>query len=685
MESAKKSPAPALASCLAILMPLSAQAALPAPAPVAPRFSTNYMDPSVNPAADFYRFACGRWLDQNPVPADKSRWSGFDELQERNFHLVRVLLEEAAADTLAPARSPPRQIGDFFRAAMDTNRLEALGLSPLQPDLARIAAADSGAAGMQRVAGLHRRGVHLLFEPSVVPDPKDSAVSALYLWQGGLGLPDRDYYLSEGFRPQREQYQRHVASMLTLLGDTPEAAARAAEHVLTLETELAKASRTRTELRDDEKNYHKKRWNELLTLTPHLPWDAYVEALDIPQPSHVIVGQPEFLEALDRLAGETDREAWTAYLRWHLLRNTAAHLNAEAEDRNFAFYGTVLRGQPQPEPRWQRAARTLDGALGEALGRLYVDRHFPPVARERMNELVEDLKAVFRDRLQRVEWMEPATRRLALEKFERFTTKIGHPPTFRDYSAIEIRPDDHLGNVWRAAEFEMQRQLARIGRPVDRSEWGMTPQTVNAYFNPAYNEIVFPAGILQPPFFDFEMDDAVNYGAIGVVIGHEITHGYDDQGRKYDAEGNLRDWWTATDTREFEARARKLEEQFSRYEALPGQFVNGQLTLGENMADLGGLDIAFEALQRALQRHPDRRRTVEGLTPEQRFFLSLSQLWRVNWREPELRRRLVVDPHSPGQFRAIGSHVNSPAWYEAWSIPESSPLYRPPAERVKIW
>ncbi len=662
-----------------------AAGAEPTAAPRVPRFSADYIDRGVDPSTDFYRFACGQWLRQNPVPADKSRWAGFDELQERNYHLIRDLLTRAAADTAAPARSPARLIGDFYRSAMDTNRLEQLGVKPIASDLDRISKLASVEEGMRFVADLHRRGIGALFDSAVAPDPKNSTVYALLFWQGGLGLPDRDYYLTDGFKAQRDQYRRHVAAMLRLLGDGPAEADRAAEAILELETELARASRTRTELRDDEKNYHKKTANQLRTLTPSIPWDAYFDALGIQPPADVIVGQPEFLEALDRLVRETEPETWASYLRWHVLRSSASYLSAAVEDTHFAFYGTALRGQPQAEPRWQRAAKTLDSALGEALGRLYVENHFPAAARTRMAELVENLKDVFRDRLARVEWMGEATRQEALKKFARFSTKIGHPETFRDYSSIEVRPDDYLGNVQRATEFEVKRQLARIGRPVDRTEWGMTPQTVNAYFNPAYNEIVFPAGILQPPFFDPEMDDAINYGAIGVVIGHEITHGYDDQGRKYDAEGNLRDWWTAADTKEFDQRAQKLVAQYGQYEALPGQFVNGQLTLGENLADLGGLDIAFEALQRALKKNPEKRRAVDGFTPEQRFFLSLSQLWRVNWREPELRRRLVVDPHSPGQFRGIGPHVNLPEFYAAWPQSEKSPWFCKPEDRAKIW
>lgn len=653
--------------------------------PEIPRFSTNHIDYSVDPKRDFYAFATGAWQKRNPVPADKARWSGFDELQERNWHLVKTLLEESAASADAPAGSPQRGVGTFYRSAMDTARIDELGVRPIEPDLNQITTLGSVEEGFRLVASLHRRGVGAAFGAYVLPDPKNSSVYALRLWQGGLGLPDRDYYLSDGFAKERDAYRVHVAKMLRFLGDSEASAAEAADLILELETELAKASRARVDLRDGEKNYHKKTLAELQELTPQLPWKAYFDELGATGLETVIVGQPEFFQAFNRLVETQPGEAWAGYLRWHVLRSTASLLAAPIEDENFRFYGTTLRGQPQNEPRWKRAAGVIDGSIGEAVGSLYVARHFPPAARERMAELVANLKEVFRDRLAQVPWMTEVTRRQAIQKFERFSTKIGHPEVFRDYSAIVLKSDDYFGNVQRSAEFESKRQMARIGRPVDRKEWGMTPQTVNAYFSPLFNEIVFPAGILQPPFFDPTLDDAVNYGAIGVVIGHEITHGYDDQGRKYDAEGNLRDWWTEADAREFKARAEKLVAQYGKYEALPGQFVNGQLTLGENIADLAGTSIAFEALQRHLKKHPERRRTIDGMSPEQRFFLSLAQLWRVTWREAELKRRLVVDSHSPGQFRGIGPHVNLPAFYQAWGLEESSPFYLKPADRAEIW
>jgi putative endopeptidase len=671
------------ASALWLTLPVAVGAA--ENPPLVPRFSMSYVDRSVDPKADFYQFATGAWRKNNPVPSDKSRWAGFDELQERNWWLIRGILVKAAAEAQAPAASPLRQVGDFFAAAMDTNRIERLGFTPLDPEWSRLKEVRDPETAMALLADWHLRGIAAGFGMGVQPDAKDSSVYALHFVQGGLGLPDRDYYLAEGFTSQRDRYRRHIAAQLRLLGDGESEAGAAAEAVLALETRLAKASRTRTELRDREKNYHKLSRNELDQLAPHLPWGAYFRAAGITDPATVIVGQPEFFKELDRMVSEVEADHWLAYLRWHLVSSLAEHLHAAPADESFGFYGTVLRGQPQQEPRWQRAAKSIDGALGEALGRLYVQEHFPPAAAARMSELIANLRGVFRERLGKLEWMGESTRRQALQKFDRFTEKVGHPKQFRDYSGLEIRRDDHLGNVLRANVFESRRELARIGKRVDRAEWHMTPQTVNAYFSPPLNEIVFPAGILQPPFFDLEMDDAVNYGAIGVVIGHEITHGYDDQGRKYDAEGNLRDWWTEADGKEFDRRAAKVVDQYGAYEALPGKRVNGRLTLGENIADLGGTSIAFEALQRALAKDPSRRRVIDGLTPEQRFFLSLSQLWRVNWREAELQRRLVVDPHSPGQFRGIGPHVNLPEFYQAWGITETSPLWRKPEDRAKIW
>jgi putative endopeptidase len=653
-------------------------------APRVPRFSPDYMDLSVKPGTDFYQYADGKWVKNNPVPADKSRWGAFMELQERNWFLIHQILDYTL--TCKPqANSSSQKVADFFRSAMNTNRLEQLGFKPLQPDLKRIEKLKGADDLLRLLADFHARGIDAGFNRSASPDAKNSEVYAFYLGQGGLGLPDRDYYLTERFAKQREAYAAHVAKMFALLGEAPDAAKTHAATVLELETALAKASKSRVELRDPIANYHKFTVAEIVRDYSNARLPLYLAASDLGKLSEVIIRQPEFFKALIALAAQRPLADWKVYLRWHLLRAAAPYLNAVAEEESFAFYGKVLRDQQEQEPRWQRAARVIDGEIGEALGQLFVERHFPPTARARMLELVQNLKVIFHDRLQKADWMTGTTRAKALAKFDRFTQKIGHPDKFRDYSTVQIRPDDFLGNVQRADAFETRRELRRVGQPVDKTEWHMTPETVNAYFNPSQNEIVFPAGILQPPFFDMEMDDAVNYGAIGVVIGHEITHGYDDQGRKYDADGNLNDWWTEADAKAFEARAQKVAEQYNAYEPLPGVHVNGELTLGENLADLGGTSIAYEALQRALAKDPSKRKKIDGLTPEQRFFISLSQIWRTNCRDAEARRLVTVDPHSPGQFRAIGPHVNQPEFYEAFDIKEGMPMWRAPELRTKIW
>jgi putative endopeptidase len=649
-----------------------------------PRFSTDYMDRSIRPGDDFYRYADGKWIKQNPVPADKSRWGAFMELQERNWFVIHQILDSTCT---AAVRNnlPSQKVADFYRSAMDTNRLEQLGFKPIQPGLKQIGDLKTTGDLLKLLADLHSRGISACFGRSASPDAKNSGFYAFYVAQGGLGLPDRDYYLTDRFAKQREGYVAHIAKMFILLGEEPEAAKGHAATVLELETALAKASKSRVELRDPLANYHKFAVADVASAHPDVPVKSYFEAAGLENLADVIIRQPEFFEVLYTMLKDRPLVDWKTYLRWHLVRSTAPYLHSAAEEESFAFYGKVLREQQVQEPRWQRAAKVIDGEIGEALGQIFVGKHFPPAARARMEELVGNVKAVFRDRLAKLEWMAESTRAKALAKFERFTQKIGHPEKFRDYSSVEIHPDDFLGNIQRAEAFETRREFARIGQPVDKSEWHMTPQTVNAYFNPSQNEIVFPAGILQPPFFDLSMDDAVNYGAIGVVIGHEITHGYDDQGRKFDAEGNLNDWWTEADAKAFEARAEKLIDQYNAYEPLPGLHVNGRLTLGENIADLGGTSIAYEALQRSLAKDPSKSKKISGLTPEQRFFLSLSQIWRTNCREAEMRRLVTVDPHSPGQYRAVGPHVNLQEFYDAFRIKASAKMWRAPEARAKIW
>ncbi|HEV2392292.1 MAG TPA: M13 family metallopeptidase [Verrucomicrobiae bacterium] len=665
------------------VQPVSAQTADTA-APKVPRFSVEYMDAAVAPGADFYRYADGDWIKNNPVPADKSRWGSFAELQERNWFLIHQILDSTCAGA-NDANSPAQKVADFFRSAMDTNRLEQLGFSPLQPDLLRIEEMAGIPDLLRLLANFQGRGISAGFGRSASPDAKNSAVYAFYLGQGGLGLPDRDYYLTERFAKAREAYRVHIGKMLQLLGEKPEAAQTHAATVLDLETRLATASKARADLRDPISNYHKFAVADIQRDYPDAPIATYLAAAGLPNLKEVIIRQPEFFQAFYKLVKERPLDDWKVYLRWHLLRSMAPYLHAAAEEESFAFYGKVLREQQEQEPRWQRAAHVIDSEIGEALGQLFVEKYFPPAARARMIELVDNLKGVFRDRLQKADWMTEATRAKALAKFDRFTSKIGHPDRFRDYSSVAVRPEDFLGNVQRADQFETDREFRRVGGPVDRTEWHMTPETVNAYFSPPLNEIVFPAGILQPPFFDVQMDDAVNYGGIGAVIGHEMTHGYDDQGRKYDADGNLKDWWTEADAKAFEARAQKVVEQFNAYEPLPGLHVNGKLTLGENIADLGGASIAFEALERVLAKNPAKRKTIDGLTPEQRFFVSWAQIWRTNCRDAEQRRLITIDPHSPGQFRAIGPLVNLDAFYRAFGVQPGSPMWRAPSLRAKIW
>jgi putative endopeptidase len=658
----------------------------PAPAePRVPRFSVDYLDRGTEPSTDFYRFAAGSWVRENPVPSDKSRWGAFDELLQRNFHLIRSILEEAATTPPGPEYSVRRQVGEFFASALDTARRNALGFAPIAPALARIESVRSVGDLYRVLAEMHRAGGEGLFDSYVYPDKKASEVYAFYLDQGGLSLPDREYYLDPQFEKVRAAFRAHLDRSFRSLGHPPERAAAATTAVLGIETELATASRTRTELRDEEKNYHQIPVPDLVAGHPTTPWSQYLADRELGSVPHVIVGQPEFFTALAQAVASHPLSEWQEYLRFQLLRTSAPFLHEAAEAEWFDFFHRTLLGQPEPEPLWKRAAMVTDVLLGEALGELYVARAFPPEARRRMQEMVDDLCAVFRDRLRGRDWMGEATRERALAKFARFAQKIGHPDQYRDYSTIRIDRDDYFGNVQRARAFEVHRQVVRVGGPVDRTEWGMTPPTVNAYFSPVKNEIVFPAGILQPPFFDVTMDDAVNYGGIGAVIGHEITHGYDDQGRKFDVDGNLHDWWTDADAREFERRARKVVEQYNRYSPLPGLTVNGELTLGENLADLGGLSIAYEALQRRLARAPERRRSIDGFSPEQRFFLSWAQVWRQTVREPETRRRVVTDPHSPGEFRAMGAAVNQDAFFDAFRISPGTPMWRTKQDRVGIW
>ena len=648
----------------------------------APRFSVNYMDRAADPRKDFYRYAVGKWLETHPLPPDRPRYGAFNELFDWNLARLRIIAERCARDAGSTRDPVIRMVGDFYRSALDKRRIETARFKPVE-DLWRTATGVSSPEDVvQAIVLFHNDGVDAGFSAFSKADDRDSAHYAFYLEQGGLSLPDREYYLSGDLAKIREQYLDHVARMFVLKGLSTTLAKKWAAGVLRVETLLARVSRTRADLREREKNYNRKGIKEIEDEYPSLLLGRYLRELGVPTISYVVVGQPEFFERLDALVRKGDIDEWRAYLCWAALHSAAPYLHSAVEEESFDFFQRKLTGQKKQQPRRKRALRVIDSSIGEALGKLYVEENFPDEARRRANVLVDDLREVFRRRLEEIPWMSRRPRKLALSKFSRFRAKIGSPERFRDYSAIRIDPRDYAGNVRRSASFEVHRQTRRVGGRVDKSEWLMTPPTVNAYFEETVNEIVFPAGILQPPYFDHTADDAVNYGAIGVVIGHEITHGYDDQGRKYDGEGNLRDWWTTEDKRRFNRKANAVVRAYSAQQILPGLYVNGKLTLGENIADLGGVSIALEALQRRLANSAAGRRAIDGLTPEQRFFISYSQIWRQNTSQLEARRLATVDPHSPAKVRGVLPAKNHPAFDHAFP-PREGESRGPP--RIGVW
>ena len=677
------------AANLALLgCPWSPLAAADAPPVAPPPIDLGNLDTKVKPGDDFYLYADGGWLEKNPIPAAYSRWGSFEELVERNNATLHTILDDCAANPGA-AGGIRQKVGDFYASGMDEKATDAAGVQPLADEFARVAAVKDRAELPALLAHLHTIGVEAGFSLNVGADDKNSTTNIAQLYQGGLGLPDRDYYTKDDDRSKtlRQQYEEHVAKMFTLLGDPSDKAAAAAKAVVGLETELAKASKTRVELRDPEANYHKQGLDEAAKVAAGFDVKKYFAAIATVDPGQINVGQPDFFKRYGDLSASTSLDDWKTYLRWHIVRAYAPYLSAPFVDENFRFNGQTLTGAKEILPRWKRVLRQTDSDLGEALGQLYVEKAFTPQAKTRALELVKDLRSVLRERLSNLEWMGPETRAAALKKLDAFTVKIGYPDKWRDYSALKVSRQSYAVNVMAAKTFAAKRELAKINQPVDKLEWGMTPPTVNAYYNPSQNEIVFPAGILQPPFFNADADDAVNYGGIGGVIGHEMTHGFDDQGRQYDAEGNLKNWWTPEDLKNFEERSKKIVSQFEDYQPIEGAHVNGSLTQGENIADLGGTKIAFSALQKALARQgaDAAAKKIDGFTPDQRFFLSWATVWRNNIRPEMLRMRLVTDPHSPGRYRVIGPLSNLPEFQKAFNVPENSAMVRPAAERVNIW
>jgi putative endopeptidase len=644
-----------------------------------------WVDAGTRPQDDLFEHVNGRWLHSHVIPDDRSTDGAFRELRDRSEADVRAIVEEAAAVPAQERSAVQQQIGDLFTAFGDVEGVEAAGTAPLQPLLDEVAAASDRAALAAVLGRRQREGLAGLVATFVSTDAKDSSRYLVQLQQSGLGLPDESYYREDAHADVRAAYVGHLDRLAALVGLEPAGAA-----VLELETALAAASWDRVTNRDAHATYTLMTWPELVESAPGLPWQDWLAALGAPDGAfdEVVVRQPSFVTAAARLWAERPLEQWKAWLAVHTASACAGYLPADVVEEDFDFYGRTLSGTPALRERWKRGVALVEGALGEAVGELYVARHFPASSKERMDELVANLVTAYRESIAALDWMGPATRERALAKLAAFTPKVGYPERWKDYSALEVRADDLLGTVRRAGAWSTDDELAKIGRPVDRAEWLMTPQTVNAYYHPRMNEIVFPAAILQPPFFDPEADDAVNYGGIGAVIGHEIGHGFDDQGSKYDGEGNLVDWWEEADRAEFDRRAQALIAQYDALSpaGLPGHHVNGALTVGENIGDLGGLTIALKAYRIALDAAgTDEPPVLDGLPGLQRVFHGWAQVWRGLTRPEEAVRRLATDPHSPPDLRCNAVVTNLDAFHEAFGVVEGDALFTPPTERVRIW
>ncbi|QDA59212.1 M13 family metallopeptidase [Hymenobacter jejuensis] len=642
------------------------------------------IDAAVSPCDDFFHYASGSWLKSNPIPAAEVRWGSFQQLAERNNAVSRQILEEAAANRSATKGTNAQKVGDFYASAMDSMAIEKAGIAPLKPELVRIDAVKDLKGLQTLIAHEQMLGTGPFFRAGVAPDRKMSTVYAVNLNQGGLSMPDRDYYLKDDARSKtvRNAFVTYMTNTFKLMGDNEATAAKKAAAVLRIETKLAEASKSRVELRDPNANYNKMTLVQANTEFPNIGLPTMLAQNKLGAAKEVIVGQPAFFKTLSGMMKSEPLADMKTYLRWQLVSSVASALPKAYGDEQFRFE-QVQTGAKQQQPRWKRMLASTNGALGEAFGQLWVDKAFTPEAKAKAMEMVNNLKASFAEHIQQNTWMSDATKAEALKKLNAFTVKIGYPDKWKDYSALNVSRDSYLQNVLNARQWSYNQNINKYGKPIDRTEWGMTPPTVNAYYNPSMNEIVFPAGIMQPPFFDPKADDAVNYGGMGAVIGHEMTHGFDDQGRQSDAVGNLRDWWTKEDADKFVQRATLVGNQYSAFSPVDSVFVNGKLTMGENLADLGGLNLAYTALQKQLAGKPKTK--VDGFTPEQRFFLAWAQIWRTNSRPEYLRQQVLTDPHSPAQFRTNGPLQNMPEFYEAFGCKQDAKMVRAENVRAKIW
>ncbi|MEP6924332.1 MAG: M13 family metallopeptidase [Pyrinomonadaceae bacterium] len=647
-------------------------------------FDVTRMDPSALACNDFFQYANGTWVKNTEIPADRSRFGSFDILSENNRNILREVAETTAKNTGAAKGSDEQLVGDFYASCMNEASIERAGTKPLNPYLKEINRIKDARNMATVIAKMHTDSVPAIFGFGAGPDIKNSTTNIANAGQGGLSLPNREYYTKDDAKSQeiRTKFVQHMTNMFALLGEDGAQAKIDADTVMRIQTRLALASKAPVELRNPEARYNKISFADAQKLTPNFDWNAYLRQRGAPTFTEINIGQPDFFKEVNAMLADVPMNDWKTYLRWMVLNDAANVLPKKFADENFDFYSRTLRGTKEQEPRWKRCTAMVDRTVGEALGQAYVKRAFTPEAKKRMDDLINNLFAAYRERLAQLDWMSPETRQKALEKLNTYQRKIGYPDKLRGYAGLKVDRKSYFDNTIRSAKFETNRNLQDLGKPVDKTRWGMTPPTVNAYYSPISNEIVFPAGILQPPFFNANADDAINYGAIGAVIGHEITHGFDDQGSKFDASGNFKSWWTESDRKQFEAKADCVSNQFSAYEVLPGLNMQGKLTLGENIADLGGLTMAYRAYQKSLEGKP-RPANIDGFTPEQRFFLGYAQVWAGKSRDEAVRQQVQTDPHAIGSFRVNGPLSNLPVFAEAFQCKTGDKMVRD--DRCQIW
>ncbi len=648
-----------------------------------PGINLSYIDSSYSPKNDIYRFANGKWLNTQKIPASDGAWGSFNEINERNIANLSALMAEVSKDTKAAFGTNNQKIRDYYLVAMDSVKADKDGIKPITADLALIDAIKTKEDLLKTTATLNKKGVGGMIGFFVYADFKNSTANICYLAQTGLGLPDKDFYFEPQYEAVKKEYTDHIGRMFECLGNTPELSKTHAATIMKIETELAKNCQNAVEQRDPQKQYNPYTKESLKAMSPNINWEIYFGSIGIATPEKIIVNQPKFYEGLNGLINSISVDEWKTFLKWNLLESSAPYLSSKFVNESFRFNGTVLSGKKEMKPRYKRSQASVDDALGEALGKLYVDKYFDANSKKRVNDMVDNLIAAYRVRIESRDWMSPATKKQAQLKLDKLIKKLGFPDKWIDYTALSIDKESFWKNVSAARKFQYGRMLAKIGKPVDRMEWGMTPPTVNAYYNPSSNEIAFPAGIMQVPFFDVNADDAFNYGVMGSIIGHELTHGFDDQGSQFDADGNLKMWWTEEDYKNFEAKTNRIVQQFNGYVAIDTLHVKGELTQGENIADLGGLTMAYYAYKKSLngQKSP----VMAGFTGEQRFFLAWVQGWKSLFRDAYLKQMIATNPHSPGNFRAIGPLSNMPEFYEAFGVKEGDKMFIPAEKRVAIW